>query len=743
MEWMWEPKKETSRPVLALAGAFLGAALGADCFLAVQQLLGIPAFLCGAAIAYFAVTGSGLLSGKRNRAGALMALPFIVLWGLFANHFGFALSAAPVEPSKLWNVLVSLKAVTDSAGTLRYWLQLAGTLDLALTVWVLLFLRAKREEALLEAAVQPPRAEPEPAPMDMEAFFPNQAWIRPFLLQRRISQGIWLAVLSLCGWMWALVGHERVWTLAAAGMLVSLLFLFSFQGPPARICTTRPILYARKDNQLWRVALNQIQDPDLRVPMSKLAQIWDQLPRERKKRFLSVIAEVVSNQTGLNSVVLKLENPQLNWQSKWEWNITVSGGATLFIPKVYPNFTPVPGSAERVKTPTPFRWINPICTVLVTALCLTVGCCIGLQQERSAAEIPSQSSAPPPPVESVLPDPIPSGSTEPEPATMARVPEKIGYYSLNGLSMQTDNEFKASMSDIVDEKNGVEYHLSLQYGVEEEALRAVLEKTEAEQIQYLRPDSDEPLWRMGENSIVYRYNIRTAYLPDGQIAYAGAALSERGTLFLIETTHDGSVSEETILGDILYILENLEFTGPAITGENYQEQLRPAVGMGFNYCGQGFLRAPMGLFGYDAFLDTFLPCGGTLNYYDDGLSVMTSAHGLRVSAAITPSDGTPEETLKAIYQNLKAAGRQYDEQNLYEDAYTETTGCIATVYYDGGRTRATVMYVIRKWDGYYLFKEMTCLPEEIDDEYAATFKEMEASCGISVPHMETIGQFSR
>lgn len=82
---------------------------------------------------------------------------------------------------------------------------------------------------------------------------------------------------------------------------------------------------------------------------------------------------------------------------------------------------------------------------------------------------------------------------------------------------------------------------------------------------------------------------------------------------------------------------------------------------------------------------------------------------------------------------------------MYEDAYSEedNTACIATVYYDGGRTRATVMYAIGKWEGYYLFKEMTCLPEEIDSEYPAVFKEMEASSGISVPHMETMGQFGQ
>ena len=327
--------------------------------------------------------------------------------------------------------------------------------------------------------------------------------------------------------------------------------------------------------------------------------------------------------------------------------------------------------------------------------------------------------------------------------TTARIPQEIGYYYLNGLTLQTDDSFSSTANDLLDQKTNVGYRLSLRYGVGEEAVRAVLK--EEGQCRYLRPDSSELLWRMGENSVVYQYNLRTVSQPDGQTRHTGAALSERGTLLVIEAGHGGDVDEETVRGDLLYMLENLQFTGPAINNGNYQEQLRPAVNMGFNYCGQAFLKAPPGLFGYDAFIDTFLPCGGALNYYDDGLSVMTSVHGLRVSAAIVPCDGTAKDALDGIYQDLKAAGRQYDEQNLYEDAYSEedNTACIATVYYDGGRTRATVMYAIGKWEGYYLFKEMTCLPEEIDSEYPAVFKEMEASSGISVPHMETMGQFGQ
>ena len=144
------------------------------------------------------------------------------------------------------------------------------------------------------------------------------------------------------------------------------------------------------------------------------------------------------------------------------------------------------------------------------------------------------------------------------------------------------------------------------------------------------------------------------------------------------------------------------------------------------------------------FLDTFMPCGGKVSYYDGGSSMMTKVHGLRVSAAVVPSEGTAMDVVEQVYQDLKAAGRQYDEQTLFQDAYNEegNNACRVTVYYDGGRTRVTALVALEERDGCYLFKELTCLPEEIDSEYQAVFKEMEAVCGIEVSVMENLGRFS-
>ena len=731
MELEWEQGRQPAHTAAALAGAFLGAALGADCFLAADHLIGgIPAVLCGAAIGFWAVKGGGLLAGKNNQFVTLLALIPALLWGVLVNHLSFALNTAPADPAGVWEAFISPLFISDGV---NYWFQLAKLLAVVLGAWTPQFREAKKEQEFLEQASRPCKPPQETPPADMEIYLPKYAWIRPWLLQRRITQGLWLAVLFLLVWLPDLLGHERIWFRTLCGMGVSFLVIASLPGPSGHILAARKVMYARKDGQLWLIAMQRIHDTTLHVRFPKLAQIWDQLPQTQRTRFKASIASLLSKE---NNIAVKINRPMLEYQNKWRWVISNDVGRKAYIPKVYPQFSPVPGDTEQLKEAVPVWWRNPLMTLVITVFCLTVGIHIGLEEERQAALLPPE----PPSVESVVPDPEDS-----TPVTKAIAPEVIGDYYLNGLILRTDDAFQASTTQLEDQENGLTYQISLQYGVGEEAAQISLGRTQGENVRCLRPDSEEFLWGMGDNGVTYRYNLRTVQLPHNQTAHTGAALSERGTLIIIECVHDDDADEELARGTLLYMLENLQFTGPAITEENYQEQLRPAINMGFNYCGQAFFKAPEGMFEYDVFLDTFMPCGGKMTYYDDGISMMTKAHGLRVSAAIVPSEGTAMDVVEQAYQDLKAAGRQYDEQTLFQDAYNDegNNACRLTVYYDGGRTRVTVLVAIEEREGCYLFKEMTCLPEEVDSEYQAVFKEMEATCGIEVSVMEDLGRHSQ
>ncbi len=731
MELEWEQGRQPAHTAAALAGAFLGAALGADCFLAADHLIGgIPAVLCGAAIGFWAVKGGGLLAGKNNQFVTLLALIPALLWGVLVNHLSFALNTAPADPAGVWEAFISPLFISDGV---NYWFQLAKLLAVVLGAWTPQFREAKKEQEFLEQASRPCKPPQETPPADMEIYLPKYAWIRPWLLQRRITQGLWLAVLFLLVWLPDLLGHERIWFRTLCGMGVSFLVIASLPGPSGHILAARKVMYARKDGQLWLIAMQRIHDTTLHVRFPKLTQIWDQLPQTQRTRFKASIASLLSKE---NNIAVKINRPMLEYQNKWRWVISNDVGRKAYIPKVYPQFSPVPGDTEPLKEAVRVWWRNPLMTLVITVFCLTVGVNIGLKEECQAALLPPES----PPAEDTVPGPEDSASV-----TESIAPEVMGDYYLNGLILRTDDAFQASTTQLEDQENGLTYQISLQYGVGEEAAQISLGRTQGENVRCLRPDSEEFLWGMGDNGVTYRYNLRTVQLPHEQTAHTGVALSERGTLIIIECVHNDDAEEELARGTLLYMLENLQFTGPAITEENYQEQLRPAVNMGFNYCGQAFFKAPEGMFEYDVFLDTFMPCGGKMTYYDDGISMMTKAHGLRVSAAIVPSEGTAMDVVEQVYQDLKAAGRQYDEQTLFQDAYNAVgnNACRLTVYYDGGRTRVTVLVAIEEREGYYLFKEMTCLPEEVDSEYQAVFKEMETTCGIEVSVMEDLGRHSQ
>ena len=56
-----------------------------------------------------------------------------------------------------------------------------------------------------------------------------------------------------------------------------------------------------------------------------------------------------------------------------------------------------------------------------------------------------------------------------------------------------------------------------------------------------------------------------------------------------------------------------------------------------------------------------------------------------------------------------------------------------TVYEKNGQKRYAVLYADSKWDGYYLLREITGLPELVDGEYSAVLAELEDIIGLTVP----------
>ena len=486
MELEWEQSRTSTRFSLAVPGSVLGAALGADCLLAMSRFGDIPTVLCGAVIALFAVRGGALTAGRGGRSRTLLALPWVLLFDCLSHHLCFALESAPGDPAGVWRVFLSLESLPA-----WYWVRLAALAAVSLAVWAVLFHRAGRERLMLMRALQPVRAKQDPAPAAMELFLPEPRWIRSHLLVRKFSQGLWLAVLFLCLWLDRLTGQEALWSRAAVGMGFSLLLIASLQGPSGRLCAGANWLYVRWEGRLWRVPMNRVIDPELRVPLSRLAQVWEMLLQPRRVAFRATVAAVIA-EGKLEDC--RIEKPQLIRQSPWEWVVSDSQGVQHIIPKVYPGFTPVPGEAERVQAAPAIRWINPVATVLITAVCLAAGMLMGIQEER-------RPEAPPPPPSTE--EPAEPEETAPA-VTEAIVPEVIGDYILNGLTLRTDDTFRATTNEFWDQEHDVYYQIELHFGVDEDAARITLEKAGGEDARWLRPEGDGALWRLGENGVAYQ-----------------------------------------------------------------------------------------------------------------------------------------------------------------------------------------------------------------------------------------------
>ena len=139
-------------------------------------------------------------------------------------------------------------------------------------------------------------------------------------------------------------------------------------------------------------------------------------------------------------------------------------------------------------------------------------------------------------------------------------------------------------------------------------------------------------------------------------------------------------------------------------------------------------------------MDVFVPYSESPAYFDDGKAVQTEAHGLRVYASILPGENA-KEVVDAWQAGLAASGRAYGE-DLEDELYREDldAACKLTVYEEDGQKRYAVLYADSKWDGYYLLREITGLPELVDGEYSAVLAELEDIIGLTVPVLEDLGQ---
>ncbi len=339
-------------------------------------------------------------------------------------------------------------------------------------------------------------------------------------------------------------------------------------------------------------------------------------------------------------------------------------------------------------------------------------------------------------------DSAPKGSTQPEVKSIsARVPEQITEYEMSEVWFRVDSGFKYSRRTFLDGNTGTLYRAYVQYGVDAsdawDTLSQYISEYRTDPL-YDRFDAvylnQEPLTPLNETS---RYNIVSVYLTDGQAFHTAAVLSDDGTLFTMEAEQNASDKSEDVLANLMFTLESVRFEGPAVTEENYQSQIHVSEIRDCTYMAAAYLKTD--LFGHDAFVDVYVPYSDSPIYSAGGRAIRTEAHGLRVYATIVPGENA-KAVVDARQQELAATGQTY-EDGVDDEMYREDldAACKLTVYEENGQKRQAVLYADSKWEGYYLLREITGLPELVDEEYPAALKELEGIIGLTMPVLEELG----
>ena len=512
------------------------------------------------------------------------------------------------------------------------------------------------------------------------------------------------------------------------GIFLSFIPLMWISLTITRYCNVFQILYVRAAGRLWRVNL------------MKLCRVgdWEALPPARqavvRDDILWELENILKGDLSAcdSGAVTELRDIQAKKEDRWSWTIsyeTDSGSRKkLKIPKGYPDFVPVMGM-ERAEGPTPYRWLPGLAALVLTVAFLGGGFAVDRwRMSQNEGDTPAQNIHAVP-EEPALPD-IP-----------VRMPETATEFVISEIRFQIDREFQYSRRRFLDGKTGTSYRVYTQYGVDAaDAWDTLTSHIHTDDPLYDRfkavYSGEDLLAPLGETS---RYNIVSVYRTDGTICHTAAALSDTGALFTLEAEHtQAGQPPEEVLANLMYTLKSVRFEGPEVTEENYQTKIHLSEIRNCAYMAAAYIKTDH--FGHEAFVDVYVPYSDAPIYASEGRAIRTEAHGLRVYASIFPGENA-KEVVEARQQVLASTGQVY-EDGVDDQTYREDldVACMLTVYEENGQKRNAVLYAESMWEGYYLLREITGLPEQIDEEYLPLLKELEGIFGLTMPVLEQLGE---
>lgn len=735
--------KTKERVFLGILGALLGSILGSVSIVLENQVSNTFSLIGGVVMAACTLQGYIQFAGRLSKKGVAISLVLMAVMCALANQVNCTIEIMEtVEAVQGMDFLEAfgrfeelpevqeIRSWYDGQLLLLYLLTLCGSLlILVRSLW-----KPKKEarrKAVLEEVLLGKEPEEEKPELQGTLYPFRKAWMRPV----RVSAGgaavaLLVALVALMMLLPRL--EERFQIRLEFGMILGIFLSFIplmwISLTITRYCNAFQILYARAAGRLWRVNL------------MKLCRVgdWEALPPARqavvRDDILWELENILNGDLAAcdSGAVTELRDIQAEKEDRWSWTIsyeTDSGSRKkLKIPKGYPDFVPVMGM-ERAEGPTPYRWLPGLAALVLTVVFLGGGFAVdSWRASQNEGDAPAQNIRAVP-EEPALPD-VP-----------VRVPETATEFVISEIRFRIDREFQYSRRRFLDGKTGTSYRVYTQYGVDAaDAWDTLTSHIHSDDPLYDRFQAvctgEDLLAPLGETS---RYNIVSVYRTDGTICHTAAALSDTGALFTLEAEHtQAGQSPEEVLANLMYTLKSVRFEGPEVTEENYQMKIHLSEIRNCAYMAAAYIKTDH--FGHEAFVDVYVPYSDAPIYASEGRAIRTEAHGLRVYASIFPGENA-KEVVEARQQVLASTGQIY-EDGVDDQTYREDldVACMLTVYEENGQKRNAVLYAESMWEGYYLLREITGLPEQIDEEYLPLLKELEGIFGLTMPVLEQLGE---
>ena len=735
--------KTKERVFLGILGALLGSILGSVSIVLENQVSNTFSLIGGVAMAAFTLQGYIQLAGRLSKKGVAISLVLMAVMCALANQVNCTIEIMEtveavqgmdfLESFGRFEELPEVREIRSWYGSqllLLYLFTLCGSLlILVRSLW-----KPKKEarrKAVLEEVLLGKEPEEEKPELQGTLYPFRKAWMKPV----RVSAGgaavaLLVALVALMMLMPRL--EERFQIRLEFGMILGIFLSFIplmwISLTITRYCNVFQILYVRAAGRIWRVNL------------MKLCRVgdWEALPPARQAvvqdDILWELENILKGDLSAcdSGAVTELRDIQAEKEDRWSWTIsyeTDSGSRKkLKIPEGYPDFVPVMGM-ERAEGPTPYRWLPGLAALVLTVVFLGGGFAVDRwRMSQNEGDAPAQNIHAVP-EEPALPD-VP-----------VRVPETATEFVISEIRFQIDREFQYSRRRFLDGKTGTSYRVYTQYGVDAaDSWDTLTSHIHTDDPLYDRFQAvytgEDLLAPLGETS---RYNIVSVYRTDGTICHTAAALSDTGALFTLEAEHtQAGQSLEEVLANLMYTLKSVRFEGPEVTEENYQTKIHLSEIRNCAYMAAAYIKTDH--FGHEAFVDVYVPYSDAPIYASEGRAIRTEAHGLRVYASIFPGENA-KEVVEARQQVLASTGQIY-EDGVDDQTYREDldVACMLTVYEENGQKRNAVLYAESMWEGYYLLREITGLPEQIDEEYLPLLKELEGIFGLTMPVLEQLGE---